>query len=165
MSMSMSTATPILTRISIARITERIWKHVGKGGKGVGNMTPVTGRASHIEIKGQRSASTEAAMRAPRHHGRLFVAERRVGGKISHGVASVTGAASEVEVVWVTGAASEAEVASVTGAASEAEVASVTGAASEAEVASVTAVVLEGEVVSVTAVVSEAGAVSVIGVG
>jgi hypothetical protein len=161
----MSTATPILTRISIARITERIWKHVGKGGKGVGNMTPVTGRASHIEIKGQRSASTEAAMRAPRHHGRLFVAERRVGGKISHGVASVTGAASEAEVASVTGAASEAEVASVTAVVLEAEVVSVTAVVSEAGAVSVTAVVSEAGAASVTAVVSEAGAVSVIGVG
>jgi hypothetical protein len=44
-------------------------------------MTLVTAGASRIEIKGRRSASTEAAMREPRRHGRLFVAERRVVGK------------------------------------------------------------------------------------
>ena len=72
MSTSMSIAIPILTGTSTARITGRIWKRVGKGGKGRGNMTPVTGRASRIEIKGRRSASTEAAMREPRRHGRRF---------------------------------------------------------------------------------------------
>ena len=57
---------------------------MGKGDKARGNMTPVTGRASRIEIKERRSASTEAAMREPRHHERRFVAERRVDGKIWH---------------------------------------------------------------------------------
>jgi hypothetical protein len=80
------------------RITGRIWKHVGKEGKGRGNMTRVTGRASRIEIKGRRSASTEAAMREPRRHGRLSVAGRRVVGK-SWGVV-----AWEIGVAWEAGA-------------------------------------------------------------
>ena len=77
----MSTAIPISIGTSIARVIERIWKRVGKGDKVRGNMTPVTVGASRIEIKGRRSASIEAAMREPRRHVRLFVAERRVVGK------------------------------------------------------------------------------------
>src|SRR5262245_38849363 len=97
MSTSMSTAIPISTGTSTAKITGRIWKHVGKGDKVRGNMTLVTAGASRIEIKGRRSASTEAAMREPRRHGRLSVAGRRVGDK-SWGVVVWATA-----VVWVTG--------------------------------------------------------------
>jgi hypothetical protein len=57
-------------------------------------MTPVTGGVSRIEIKGRHSASTEAAMREPRRHGRLSVAGQRVGGKIWH-VVERTGSAKE----------------------------------------------------------------------
>jgi hypothetical protein len=61
-------------------------------------MIPVTGRASHIEIRVRRSVSTEVAMREPRRHGRLTVAERRVAGK-SWGVVERTGSAREAVVV------------------------------------------------------------------
>jgi hypothetical protein len=81
MSTSMSTVIPISTGISTAKITGQIWKHVGKAGEAPGSMTPVTAGASRIEIKGRRSASTEAAMREPRRHERLSVAGRRVGDK------------------------------------------------------------------------------------
>src|SRR5215467_10709306 len=97
MSTSTSTAIPILTGTSTARITGRIWKHVGKEGKGRGNMTRVTGGASHIEIKGWRSGSTGAVMRELRRHGRLFAAGLRVVGKSWH-VVERTGSAKEV--VW-----------------------------------------------------------------
>jgi hypothetical protein len=63
-------------------------------------MTPVTGRASRIVIKGRRSASTAAAMRKPRRHEKRFVVGRRVVGK-SWGVVERTGSAREV--VWATG--------------------------------------------------------------
>ena len=106
MSTSMSIATPILTATSTARVIGRIWKRAGRGGKAPGSMTPVTGRASPIEIKGRRSASTEAAMREPRHHGSRFVGEPRVGGKSWHVVertGSVKGVVWAVGVVWVIG--------------------------------------------------------------
>ena len=86
--------------------TGRIWKHGGKEGKGRGNMTPVTGRGSRIEIKGRRSASTGAAMREPRRHGRRFVAGRRVVGKSSVVVertGSAKGVVWAIGVVWETG--------------------------------------------------------------
>lgn len=76
------------------RITGRIWKLVGKEGKVRGSMTRVTAGASHIEIRERRSVSTEVAMREPRLHGRLTVAERRVVGK-SWGVVERTGSARE----------------------------------------------------------------------
>src|SRR5512145_2368398 len=95
MSTSMSIVIPISTGTSTARVTARIWKRVGKGGKVRGSMTPVTGRASPIEIRARRSVSTEVAMHEPRLHGRLTVAERRVGGK-SWGVVERTGSAREV---------------------------------------------------------------------
>src|SRR5262245_51078858 len=94
MSTSTSTAIPISTRTSTARITGRIWKRVGKEGKVRGNMTRVTGRASRIEIKGRRSGLTEAAMRELRRHGRLSVAGRRVVGKSWGVVAWETGVES-----------------------------------------------------------------------
>ena len=71
---------------------------MGKEGKVRGNMTPVIGGASRIEIKGRRSGLTEAAMDKARRHGRLSVAGRRVDGK-SWGVV-----AWETGVVWVTAA-------------------------------------------------------------
>ena len=75
------TAIPILTGTSTASSTGRIWKRVGKVGEAPGSMTPVTGGASCIEIKGPHSGSTEAPMRKPLRHGRRFAAGRRVVGK------------------------------------------------------------------------------------
>src|SRR5215510_13249749 len=95
MSTLTSTVIPISTGTSTARVTGRIWKHVGKAAaEAPGSMTPATGGASRIEIKGRRNASTAAAMREPRRHVRLFVAGRRAGGKSWGVVARATG------VVW-----------------------------------------------------------------
>jgi hypothetical protein len=101
MSTLMSTAIPILTGTSTASSIGQIWKHGGKEGKVRGNMTPVTGRVSRIEIKGRRSASTEAVIRELRRHGRLFGAGRSVVGK-SWGVVERAGSAKEM--VWEAGA-------------------------------------------------------------
>src|SRR5262245_13230961 len=56
-----------------------------------GNMTLVTGGASHIGIKGLHSGSTEVPMRKPRHRGRRFAAGRSRVGKSSR-VAEQAGA-------------------------------------------------------------------------
>jgi hypothetical protein len=60
-----------------------------------GSMTPVTGGASHIAIKGQRSGLTVAPMRKLRPRGRRFVVGRRRGGK-SLRTAAPAGAAKRV---------------------------------------------------------------------
>jgi hypothetical protein len=51
--------------------------------KARGNMTPRTGGASRIAIKGPRSGSIEAPMRKPLRPGKRFAAGRRVVGKSS----------------------------------------------------------------------------------